>query len=160
MVRCIRISVSDRWFVLMPHLQSHRIIQILGNHKTPIPLTCKALCFSDFCTDPVWQLVPTGSSHSKRLSPFLHRVLADHGATRGGDRSRGARELVWTQSIHRGQLKKKRYVQSKTKKPTSQRLFWFLFMGTKSLFLGGEEGIYQSERFSSCDRFPRRWKRL
>lgn len=32
--------------------------------------------------------------------------------------------------------------------------------GTTSLFLGGEDGIYQSERFSSCDRFPRRWKRL
>ena len=41
------------------------------DHKTPIPLTCTPLCFSDFCTDPVWQLVPRGRLTPQNLSPLF-----------------------------------------------------------------------------------------
>ena len=155
MVRCIRISVSDRWFVLLPHLQSHRIIQkISGNHKTPIPLTCKAVCFSDFCTKiPFGNLCQRGRLTTQKIEPFFTpgscRSWRDQ---RRWQINGGQGNWCGLNLYTGGQLKKNKvlYVQSKTKKHTSYRLF-VSFHGYNIPFFGGEDGIYQSERFSSCD---------
>lgn len=76
---------------------------------------------------------------------------------------------IGVDSIYTQGPTEKKYSMSRVKPKNPHSIgSLFLFMGkwwkmVQHPFFWGErmgDGIYQSERFSSCDRFPRRWKRL
>lgn len=125
--------------------------------------TCKAVCFSDFCTKiPFGNLCQRGRLTTQKIEPFFN---ANRSCRSWRDQRRwqikGGKGIGVDSIYTQGPTEKNIVCPEQNQKTHIQkRLFWFLFMGkwwengTTSLFLGGEDGgwdlpIWEMER--SCD---------
>lgn len=138
MVRCIRISVSDRWFVLMPHLQSFLSSKFQGITRHQFLWPAKLYACQIFALIPFGNLCH-GVVSLQKIEPFFTPGSCRSWRDQRRWQIKGGKGIGVDSIYTQGPTEKKRYVQSKTKKPTSYRLF-VSFHGYKIPFLGERKG--------------------